>query len=466
MSSLNASLATALSGLAAEQGALEATTNNVANVNTPGYTREVPVLVTSDPIVVDPLTLGTGVTLKSIESIRDPILETRIQQETQTQGQLSSLVSALSQTQVSFTSNTGDIGSAISNFFNSVNQLATSPADLSLRQGVLTAAGNLATAFNVTANHLSTQRTSLDGSVVQTVSQINQLTQQISQLNGQISGLQNVGQEPGAFLDQRNYLLDQLSSLVDISVIPSDNSINITTANGTALVAGQQSFQLSTQPGSSNVEHIYAHGQDITATIVSGQLGGLIQARDQQIPGIENQLDTLAAGLANAVNTVQTAGYDLNGNTTGATDANGNPQAPVNLFNPPSATGAAASLSVAITDPSLLAASSDGTVGSNGNAEALYALRDQAIIGGQSPTDYYSGIVFNVGNDAANATAEQNASTMVLQQLNDQRSSVSGVSLDEEAANMTRYQQAYSASAQVITTINEMMQTVINMKTS
>lgn len=466
MSSLNASLATALSGLAAEQGALEATTNNVANVNTPGYTREVPVLVTSDPIVVDPLTLGTGVTLKSITSIRDPILETRIQQETQTQGQLSSLVSALSQTQVSFTSNTGDIGTAISNFFNSVNQLATSPADLSLRQGVLTAAGNLATAFNVTANHLSAQRTSLDGSVVQTVSQINQLTQQISQLNGQISSLQNVGQEPGAFLDQRNYLLDQLSSLVDISVIPSDNSINITTANGTALVAGQQSFQLSTQPSSSNVEHIYAQGKDITATIVSGQLGGLLQARDQQIPGIQSQLDTLAAGLANAVNAVQTAGYDLNGNPTGATDANGNPQAPVNLFNPPSASGAAASLSVAITDPSLLAASSDGTVGSNGNAEALYALRDQAVISGQSPTDYYSGIVFNVGNASANATAEQNASTMVLQQLNDQRSSVSGVSLDEEAANMTRYQQAYSASAQVITTINEMMQTVINMKTS
>ena len=466
MSSLNASLATALSGLAAEQGALEATTNNVANVNTPGYTREVPVLVTSDPIVVDPLTLGTGVTLKSITSIRDPILETRIQQETQTQGQLSSLVSALSQTQVSFTSNTGDIGTAISNFFNSVNQLATSPADLSLRQGVLTAAGNLATAFNVTANHLSAQRTSLDGSVVQTVSQINQLTQQISQLNGQISSLQNVGQEPGAFLDQRNYLLDQLSSLVDISVIPSDNSINITTANGTALVAGQQSFQLSTQPSSSNVEHIYAQGKDITATIVSGQLGGLLQARDQQIPGIQSQLDTLAAGLANAVNAVQTAGYDLNGNPTGATDANGNPQAPVNLFNPPSASGAAASLSVAIADPSLLAASSDGTVGSNGNAEALYALRDQAVISGQSPTDYYSGIVFNVGNASANATAEQNASTMVLQQLNDQRSSVSGVSLDEEAANMTRYQQAYSASAQVITTINEMMQTVINMKTS
>ena len=223
MSSLNASLATALSGLTAEQGALQATTNNVANVNTPGYSREVPDLVSSDPIVVDPLTLGTGVTLKSIDSIRDPILESSIQQETQTQGQLGALVSALQQTQVNFTSGSGDIGTAITNFFNSINQLSTSPSDLSLRQGVLTAAGNLATSFNTTANTLTQQQTSLDLNVVQTVGQINQLTQQIAQLNGQISNLENVGQSAGSFLDQRQQAIDQLSSLVNVSVIPSDN---------------------------------------------------------------------------------------------------------------------------------------------------------------------------------------------------------------------------------------------------
>ena len=122
-------------------------------------------------------------------------------------------------------------------------------------------------------------------------------------------------------------------------------------------------------------------------------------------------------------------------------------------------------LSVAISDPSLIAASSDGTAGSNGNADAMYALGSQAVISGQSPSDYYSGIVFNVGNDTANAAAEQSASAQILQQLNDQRASVSGVSLDEEAANMVQYQDAYAASAQVITTINDMMYAVINMTT-
>lgn len=455
MSSLNASLAVALSGLAAEEGALAATTNNVANVNTPGYTREVPVLATNDPVVLGNLTFGSGVDLQSIESIRDPILEARIQQETQTQGQLNSLVSALQQTQVNFTDNGGDVGTAITNFFNAVNQLSANPSDLSVRQGVITAAENLATAFNTTANNLSTQRSSLDQNVGQTVSQVNQLSRQIAQLNGQIADLQNAGENAGTFLDQRTQLIDQLSGLVGVSVIPSDNTLTLTTANGSVLVAGEQSYQLQTQIDPTGVQHVYAQNQDITSSITSGQLGGLLQARDQQVPALQNQLDTLAAGLANAVNGVQTAGFDLHGN------------AGTNLFNPPPAggTGAAAGLSVAITDPSLIAASSDGTQGSNGNAEALYALNNQSIIGGQTPTGYYSGIVFNVGNATANATAEQTASTQILQQLNDQRSAISGVSLNEEAANMVQYQQAYSASAQVVTTINDMMYAAIQMTT-
>jgi len=456
MSSLNASLSTALSGLIAEQGALSATTNNVANVNTAGYSREQAVLVASDPVVVDPLTFGTGVTLQSVESIRDPILESQIQQQTQSQGQFSTLASALQQTQVNFTSSTGDIGTAISKFFDSINQLSTNPSDLSLRQGVLTAASNVATSFNTTANSLTRQQTSLDLSVVQQVGQINQLTQQIAQLNVQVSNLQNVGENAGTFIDQRTRAIDQLSSLVDVSVIPSDNTLTLITANGAPLVTGQKSFQLQTQLNSSGLHDVYSQGADISGAITSGQLGGTLQARDQEIPAISAQLDTLAAGLANAVNGVQVGGFDLNGH------------AGTNLFNPPpvSGVGAAASLSVAITDPALIAASSDGSAGSNGNAEAMYALNSQAIIGGQSPTDYYSGIVFNVGNGAANASAEQTASSLVLQQLNDQRAAVSGVSLNEEAANMVQYQDAYSASAQVITTINTMMQTVINMKTS
>src|SRR5581483_6832959 len=260
----NASLAIALSGLSAEQGALEATSNNVANVNTPGYSREVPVFATSNPIVVDPLTLGSGVILKKIESIRDSILESQIQQETQSNGELGALVSALSQIESGFSSTTADIGTAISKFFDSVNQMSTSPADLSLRQGVLTAADNVARAFNIVANNLTAQRTSLDQSGQQTVDQINQLTRQISELNGRISGIENTGQSAGTFIDQRTQLINELSSLIDVSVIPSDNTITLTTASGTALVAGQASFDLTATLDSSGEQHVFSQGHDIT----------------------------------------------------------------------------------------------------------------------------------------------------------------------------------------------------------
>jgi len=455
MSSLNASLATALSGLTAAQGGLAATTNNVANANTPGYSRQEPVLVSSDPVELGTLTFGTGVTLQSVDSIRDPILESQIQQQIQTENQFNTLASALQTTQLNFTTSTSDIGTQITNFFNSVNQLSTDPSDLSVRQDVLTAADNLATSFNTTANNLSTQRQSLDLSVVETVGQVNQLTQQIAQLNEQINSLGNAGQSAGSFIDQRQQAIDQLSALVDVSVIPSDNSLTLTTANGTPLVLGQQSFQLQTQLNPSGLHDVYAEGNDITSQITSGQLAGTLQARDQEIPAIQTQLDTLAGGLATAVNSVQAAGFDLNG------------QPGTNLFNPPPGgnAGAAGALSVAISDPTLIAASSDGSTGSNGNAESMYALGSQPIITGQSPEDYYSGIVLDVGNATSNASAEQSASNSILQQLQDQRSSVSGVSLDEEAANMVRYQDAYQASAQVITTINDMMYAVIQMST-
>src|SRR5271154_2679379 len=251
MSSLFGTMAIATGALGAEQGALNATTNNVANVNTPGYSRQVPVLVESDPVIVGSVTYGSGVSLEKLQSLRDPILQLRIQEETQQQGQLNATVTALQQAQVQFTSSTGDIGTGISNFFSSLDQLSTDPSNLALRQGVLTAAGNLATAFNNTANALSAQRSSLDLNVSQDVKNINVLTGQIATLNNQISELQGVNQDASSLVDQRDVLIGQLSNLVDVSTIQSDNGLTLTTSNGTALVVGGQSFALSTQTNAS-----------------------------------------------------------------------------------------------------------------------------------------------------------------------------------------------------------------------
>ena len=446
MGSLYGALSIATGALGAEQGALSATTNNVANVNTPGYARLQPVLGESNPIEVGSVTYGTGVSLEKLQSLRDPILQLRIQEETQQQGQLNASLTAMQQAQVQFTTSSGDIGTEISNFFSSLNQISTDPTNLALRQGALTAAGNMATAFNNVANNLSSQQSNLDSNVSQDVSQINVLTGQIATVNTQISELQGVNQDASALVDQRDVLIGNLSNLIDVSSIQSDGGLTLTTSNGTALVVGGQSFALSTQTNASGLQDIYAQGADITADLTSGDLAGLLQARDRTIPGLLSNLDTLAAGISNALNTANQRGFDLNGKAGG------------NLFVPPAANGqgAASGMAVAITDPALIAASSDGTPGSNGNLAVLAAVQNQPVVGGQTPTDYYSNIVYTVGNDVSNDAAELSASQSILSQLQDQRASISGVSLDEEAANTVQFQNAYDAAANVVTTINDM----------
>ena len=453
MSGLNGSLSIALSALSVSQQELATTSNNVANANTPGYSREVPVISAGDPIVEGSLSFGTGVVLQKIESLRDPILEIQLNQQTQQQSKLDTSLAQLQQIQTQFASASSGIGADISNFFNSLQQLSPDPSNLSLRQSVLTAAGNLATDFNTGAQNLKTQRSNLDLNVVQSVSQVNTLTTQIASVDRQIANLQSAHQDTTTLVDTQTSLIRQLSGLVDVSVIPTDQGITLATSNGTTLVSGSQSFALSTQLGSDGVQHVLSGSQDITGSLTGGSLAGLIQIRDQELPSLGSSLDQLAAGLANALNTANKAGFDLKGN------------AGVNLFVTPPAggVGAAAALTVSITDPALLAASSDGTTGSNGNLAVLSAVHDQVVANGQTPLDFYSNLVSQVGNTTSNTSADADASNLILQQLQDQRGSISGVSLNEEAANLIKYQTAYQAAARVVSTIESLLSDAVNL---
>lgn len=453
MSGLFGSLSVALSSLLASQQAMETSANNVANANTPGYSRQRPDMVPGDPVIQGNLSFGTGVVLQRIESLRDPILEIQLNQETQYESKLNTSLGALQQMQTMFSSASTGIGADITNFFTSLQQLSTDPSSVSLRQAVVTSAGNLATDFNTTARNLQTQRSNMDLSVVQSVGEINNLTAQIASVSQQIASLENVHQNAGTLVDKQTNLIRQLSGLVDVSVIRTEHGIALTTSNGTPLVSGGQSFDLTSQTGSDGLQHIMSGSQDITGSLTGGSLAGLIQMRDTEIPSLGSSLDQLAAGLATAVNTANRAGFDLSGVAGG------------DLFVPPPAggAGAAAALSVNITDPALIAASSDGTAGSNGNLAVLLAVHDQAVVAGKKPLDFYSNLVFKIGSDTSNTSADVDASDQILRQLEDQRSSISAVSLDEEAANMVKYQTAYQAAARVVTTINSMLDAAVNL---
>jgi flagellar hook-associated protein 1 FlgK len=217
------------------------------------------------------------------------------------------------------------------------------------------------------------------------------------------------------------------------------------------LVIGDSSYQLQVTTAPDGTAHVLdGQGNDITDELSGGTIGGAITARDNTLPALSQQLDALASQFASAMNNAQAAGYDLNGNPGAA------------IFTVPATGSAAAGITVAITSGSQIAASSDGSAGGSGNVKTLLAVQSSNLPGGANPTDSYASLVGNIGFAGSQVSSGLAATTSSLQQLTSQRDSESGVSIDEETANLIRYQQAYSAAARVISTINDMYTTLMN----
>jgi flagellar hook-associated protein 1 len=456
MSSITSILSSATQSLLAETGALQVTSNNIANANTPGYSRQIPIFQEAAPTNDGNFSIGNGVVLEGYQSVRDELVTSQIQQETQSQSSANAQLNTLQQIQPTFTTSTQDIGTEISALFTSLSGLSTNPTSSAERQGVLAAGNNLTGAFNAASNVLTAQQTALNSPVTQDVSQINQLTQQIAALNPQIAELTATGQDGGSLQDQQNQLVLKLSTLTNVSTTQTAQGETLTTGNGTPLVVGSQSYALQTATGSDGMQHVLdQNGADITTAISSGDLGGMIQIRDKIIPGLLNQLDTLANQFGTAFNAAQAKGFDQNGVAGG------------NFFTlPATVAGSAGAISMAITSPTKIAASSDGTAGSNGNVANFSAVQTNVLHAGNTPGEAYADMVYQVGSLTSNANAESSATTASLLQLNDQLSSVSGVSVDQEAANLITFQTAYQAAARVISTMQAMFSVTMTMGTA
>jgi flagellar hook-associated protein 1 FlgK len=451
MSSLTAIMSIAAGGLQADQGALSVTSNNIANSDTPGYTREVVNLSESPTINEGGLQLGTGVTLQGFQSIRDEVLQSQIDNQTQQTNYSLAQSNALQQVESAFAGTTTGIGADLTSFFNSVSQLTTDPTDSSDRQTVLTNASNLVNSFHAAASSISQLQTGLDQTVPKTVTEINQLSTQIASLNGQIVTAQGAGKDPGTTEDQRDQLISQLSQLTNVQITQTADGDTITTGNGTALVIGNKSVALNTATGSDGLQHVFQNGVDITSSLNGGSLGGTLEVRNSALPALQTKLDNLASQFSSAVNSANESGYDLTGAAGQA------------VFSTAGANGAAASIQMAITSPSQIAASSDGTAGSSGNLSTLLAVQTNTLASGMTPLDAYSDIVYTVGNASSQAQTNNTADNAALTQLQSQQSSISGVSIDEETTNMMQYQQAYQAAAKVVSTVDSLYSILISM---
>jgi flagellar hook-associated protein 1 len=232
-----------------------------------------------------------------------------------------------------------------------------------------------------------------------------------------------------------------------------NNGLTLTAANGEPLVSGGQSFALSTTIANGNIDVVSASGRDITSEVTGGSLGGILQARDTDLPQVSSAVDRLAYAIGSAVNAQNAAGLDANGNPGAA------------IFNlPASATGAASAISVATADPNAIAAAAVGQGSSGGvNAAALSGLANTALVNGQPPAVFYASFLTQLGNTTSRVSDENTTQQASLTQLTTQQSAQSSVSLDQEAANLTLYERSYDAAAKVFTIVDELMASALNL---
>jgi len=455
--------------LQANQLGVEVTGQNLANSSNAAYSRQRVTLSTSTPTPTNLGMQGTGVQATSIQQVRDAMLDGEMRDESSVGGYWSSQQSALedAQAQLGEFLNLSATGSAsdskglsdqLNNLFNAFQSLATSPSSITQRQNVINQAQSLAAGLNQASQQLSGLNGDLNTSVGNNVTAANQLLSQIADLNNQIVKATAAGGTANDLNDTREQALENLAKLTNIQTTTNANGTVDVSIGGTQLISGNPSQTLDTLQAydSGNGQLLVRTATGGTPlTLSGGSIQGTIDARDGALQTLRSHLDTLASSLISQVNGIYSGGYDLNGGT-GASFFTGTDAATI---------GVNSSLA---TDPSRLqAAGVSGATGDNTVALALAKLGQQSIagLGNNTFSGAFASQVGSFGFAVSNANAEVNNHNSVATMLQNQRDSVSGVSIEEEVANLITFQQAYSASSKIISTVDQMLQTVVNLKT-
>jgi flagellar hook-associated protein 1 len=511
-------LETARRGLFTQQSALYTTGHNISNANTEGYSRQrvnfsqtIPYPSAGMNRPQFPGQMGTGVEAGSVQRIRDEFLDTRYRSQNNNLGYYSSQADALSRMEEVLNEPTEEgLSAALDNFWNSLQTLGTNPNESGARESVLAQANALADTFNYLSTSLDSIRADLKQNIGVSVEQINTLATQINNLNKQIGQVEPHGDLPNDLYDQRDKLVEELSKLVNIKVtkqqsggIPSPLSegvykIELLDNEGGSLgtlldktTSDNNPNKLSFTSNNDGYIESLALGNKSDIKIenfASGSLKsdiesyGYVSSQGEQTglyPKMIGQLDKLAFALVKEFNHIHGQGVDLRG------------EAGISFFQDLSDhEGAASKISVALSDPNGIAVSIANT--NQGNGDNAYKLAsvmrkdcsqfEAQIIDPQDPTlsinlkdytqntlemsgnikSFYGGIITSLGVQANEVNVLTKNATTLLDSVNYQRQSVSAVSLDEEMTNMIKFQQAYNASARMITVIDETIDKIIN----
>lgn len=449
----------ARTALAASRAAIDISSQNVANANTPGYVRQRAVLTpvastTSDPSV----TTGIGVTVETVERLRDQCLEAQINHQQGQYGREKAQADSLSRVENYFPdlSDTG-IAASLEGVFDALQELQTVPSSTTAREEVVFSAEGFCQQMCSAVAKLQEERATLESDLSQQVDRANQLLTQVAQLNGKIMTL---GDSPTAndLKVTREEAIRELAGICGASGLDQANGSQDVLLGGIRLVQGTEPKQLSLiQDPTDPAKHIVAVGDIVSPEALAGKIAGDITARDNNLSEWEDQLNTLARDFADAFNAQHESGYDLNNDAGEA-------------FFTYTAGHEASTLAVSqaiVDDPSKLAVASvsGGAPGDGSNAAALANLRDQKTIAGGAETaeDFYTAILHSIASETNHASESAEARGGLVSSLETEYANESGVSLDEEAVDLMRYQQMYNAAAQIVQMAGEMMDTLLQM---
>ena len=502
-------LETAKRGMSTSQGALYTTGNNVANANTVGYSRQrvnlvqssgFPTVGMNSPSVAGQI--GTGVEAETVQRIRDSFLDAQYRTQSNKIGYYGAMSEALSKMEGIMNEPTDSgLAATMEKFWNSIQGLTANAENSGAREVVASTGVMVADTLNYYYNSLTSVKTDIGNQINVKASEINTIISSIDQLNQQISKVEPHGLVPNELYDKRDVLVDNLSQLVSIkvnNVIPSDYGkasdvatglynielmkedgssyvppINLVSVNKTGML-GTAKVEVSYDDTSGAVDGVKFGSKTITDFQFSGELSGLIKSFGYEksdgtiggaYPDMLQKLDNMTKAFVNEFNAIHQEGYAL-----GASAKSG-----LNFFEISPAGSAAQSIKVnsaILKDSSLIAAGkTSGASGDNENAKLLADLKKKSFSDYTTSPDssltgtfdtYYSGIIGNLGVDSQSAQKNLSNSSVLAASVDQNRASVSSVSLDEEMTDMIKFQQSYNAAARMITMVDEMLDKIIN----
>lgn len=447
MSSLNQ---IALSGVRAAQVALATTGQNIANVNTPGFSR----LNTVTASLAGPggLNVGGGVEVSSIRRMASEFKNQQLWRATTEQHYYGARQEYLTALEGLMVGEGSSISIGLDQFFAALSETSATPNSIALRQQVLAEAGNLAQRFNGLSSNINAQVQAVHEQRTAMATEINGLTDNLAKLNKKIVETEAVKGDTTALRDHRDSLIGNLSQFASIRVNETpDGALNVSLSNGQPLVSGISAGELQISVLATGEQQVslafLGTNFPLKQDGFGGAFGGLYDVEYGDLRPNMEALHEMADQFASKINTILTTGFDLAGNAG----------TPLLTYDPASATKL---LQVNNLTPEALAFSS--VAGETGNNEVLLellAIKSQNItLNGSSVTlnDAYTGLLGQVASNSRQNQADLSSTTTVTQQAQAQRDSVSAVSLDEEAVSLMTYQQAYQANMKVISTANQL----------